>query len=70
MATKKYKAPAGMNPEDAKDWEKHGTFVHHDPGGGRMLGTDGKPLDLSKYLPKPKKKAPAKRKTASLKKAR
>ena len=25
MATKKYKAPAGMHPEDAKDWEKFGT---------------------------------------------
>ena len=51
MATKKYKAPTGMNPEDAKDWEKHGTFVHHDPGGGRMLGADGKPLDLAMIMP-------------------
>lgn len=34
MATKKYKAPAGMHPEDAKDWEKFGTFVHHFEGGG------------------------------------
>ena len=69
MATKKYKATAGMNPEDAKDWEKYGTFVHHDPGGGRMLGPDGKPLDLSKYGPTTKKKAKPKKK-ASAKKAR
>ena len=50
MATKKYKAPAGMNPEAAKDWEKYGTYDHHDPGGGRMLGPDGKPLDLTGVL--------------------
>ena len=54
MATKKYKAPAGMHPEDAKDWEKFGTFVHHFEGGG-------KPIEPYK--------APAKKK-ASAKKAR
>ena len=52
MATKKYKAPAGMHPEDAKDWEKFGTFVHHFEGGGPFLAGDGKPLDLSSYMAK------------------
>jgi O-acetyl-ADP-ribose deacetylase (regulator of RNase III) len=52
MATKKYKAPAGMHPEDAKDWEKFGTFVHHFEGGGPFLDGDGKPLDLSSYMAK------------------
>lgn len=52
MATKKYKAPAGMHPEDAKDWEKFGTFVHHFEGGGPFLDGDGKPLDLSNYMAK------------------
>lgn len=67
MATKKYKAPAGMHPEDAKDWEKFGTFVHHFEGGGpfllvqRVSDGDGKPLDLSSYMPKTKKKASAKK---------
>lgn len=61
MATKKYKAPAGMHPEDAKDWEKFGTFVHHFEGGGPLLDGDGKPLDLSSYMPKTKKKASAKK---------
>ena len=69
MATKKHKAPTGMNPEDAKDWEKHGTFVHHYEGGGPMLGADGKPLDLSKYMPKSKKRTSTQKK-ASAKKAR
>lgn len=52
MATKKYKALAGMHPEDAKDWEKFGTFVHHFEGGGPFLDGDGKPLDLSSYMAK------------------
>ena len=54
MATKKYQAPAGMHPEDAKDWEKF-------EGGGPFLDGDGKPLDLSSYMPKTKKKASAKK---------
>lgn len=61
MATKKYKAPAGMHPEDAKDWEKFGTFVHHFEGSGPFLDGDGKPLDQSSYMPKTKKKASAKK---------
>lgn len=61
MATKKYKAPAGMHPEDAKDWEKFGTFVHHFEGCGPFLDGDGKPIETYK--------APAKKK-ASAKKAR
>lgn len=61
MATKKYKAPAGMHPEDAKDREKFGTFVHHFEGGGPFLDGDGKPIEPYK--------APAKKK-ASAKKAR
>lgn len=31
MTTKKFKAPAGMDPRDAADWEKYGSFVHGDP---------------------------------------
>ncbi len=50
-----------MHPEDAKDWEKFGTFVHHFEGGGPFLDGDGKPLDLSSYMPKTKKKASAKK---------
>lgn len=67
MATKKFKAPEGMNPEDAKDWEEYGSFVHHDVGGGAFLGPDGKPLDLTKYLPKKKAKPRAKKKTTAKK---
>ncbi len=65
MATKKYKAPAGMHPEDAKDWEKFGTFVHHFEGGGPFLDGDGKPIEPykapAKKKTKPKKKASAKK---------
>lgn len=67
MATKKYKAPAGMHPEDAKDWEKFGTFVHHFEGGGPFLDGDGKPIEP--YKAPVKKKAKPKKK-ASAKKAR
>lgn len=67
---KKYKAPAGMNPEDAKDWEKHGTFVHHFEGGGAFLGPDGKPLNLNQYMPKTTAKKTAKKKTTAKKKAK
>ena len=70
MATKKFKAPAGMNPEDAKDWEKYGTFVHHDPGGGPagVAYIDGKPIEP--YKAPAKKKTVTKRKTTPKKKAK
>ena len=39
MAIKKSKAPAGMNPIDAADWEKYGSFVHGEPyvSGGAIV---------------------------------
>lgn len=60
MAEKKYKAPAGMDPRDAADWEKYGSFVHHFEGGGMMLGPDGKPFKPAKSTTK--KKPAAKKK--------
>lgn len=66
MAEKKYKAPAGMDPRDAADWEKYGTFVHHFEGGGMMLGPDGKPFAPAKAAAK----KPAKKKPGSKKKVK
>lgn len=66
MAEKKYKAPVGMDPRDAADWEKYGSFVHHFEGGGMMLGPDGKPFAPAKTTAK----KTTKKKTVSKKKAK
>ena len=42
--------------EDARDWEKYGTFVRHDPGGGPAgVAYDAKGTPVKPYTAKPKK---------------
>ena len=70
MATKKTKAPAGMDPRDVAAWEKYGSFVHGDPYIGASCvardakGNPVKPIvitDKPKTKKKPKTKAKAKK---------
>lgn len=57
MAIKKSKAPAGMNPIDAADWEKYGSFVHGESyvSGGAIV-RDAKGNLVKPYTEKAKPK--------------
>lgn len=66
MAIKKSKVPAGMNPIDAADWEKYGSFVHGDPyvaGGAIVRDAKGNLVKPYTEKAKPKVKKKAKTKT-------
>lgn len=64
MATKKFKAPEGMNPIDAADFAKYGSFVHGDPYvGASCVAHDAKGNPVNPYTEKAKGKTKAKRRT-------
>ena len=69
MAIKKSKAPAGLNPIDAADWEKYGSFVHGEPyvSGGAIV-RDAKGNLVKPYTEKAKPKVKKKAKTKTKKK--